>query len=258
MSIKVIFMGTGTSVGVPMIGCECSICTSDNQRNKRLRASVCISDGSTNIVVDTTPDFRQQALIYKLKRVDAVLFTHSHADHIFGFDDIRRFNTIQNSVIPAYATSSTLANVRRAFGYIKSEKTEGVFRPLINFIEVDQRFQAGTFDVTVVPVIHGPDVINGYHFKSGDRTFGYVPDCSAMSDESVALLKGVDVMVLDALRRTPHKTHFSIGQSIDVLRKIGSGKSYLIHMNHEVDYDEIERELPADIRLSYDGLVIEW
>ena len=258
--MKATFLGTGTSVGVPVIGCDCPVCRSSNPRNKRRRASLYFEAAGTHIVVDTPPDFRDQALAYNIRRVDAVLFTHSHADHIFGFDDIRRFNTIQQSVIPAYASSGTMTDLKRVFDYIVSgEETQGLFRPRIEFREVSGPFDVGAVHVTPLSVIHGAKPTLGYLFESENRRMAYVPDCCEMSDEVVEKLRGVHIMVLDALRHRPHKTHFNINDSVALLKRISAERSYLIHMCHDVDHDETEKLLANEgpIHLSYDGLVVE-
>ena len=213
-----------------------------------------------HILVDTTPDFREQALAHGIKRVDAVLFTHAHADHMFGFDDIRRFNTIQNEIIPAYATESTLVTLRRVFDYIGTEKLPGLYRPLIDFRTINGTFRIGPVTVEPVPVFHDPDHAKptiGFRFDHDGRAVGYVPDCRDMPAEAVERLRGVDLMVLDGLRLRPHRTHLTVEQSVALLRKINAPQSYLIHMCHEIDHGPVESGLPPTIRLSYDGLRTE-
>ena len=258
--MNITFLGTGTSVGVPMIGCDCSVCTSSDHRNKRRRTSISIEAGGLNIVVDTPPDFRDQALEFRIKRVDAVIFTHSHADHIFGFDNIRRFNTIQGNVIPAYGLPATIADLKRIFNYIGgSEEMPGMFRPRIEFKEIDGHFNIGPFKVIPLPVVHGSKPTAGYLFDADGRKLAYVPDCARMSDEIVNSLQGIDMMILDALRHRPHKTHLTVTDSLALLGRIAAKRSYLIHMCHELDHDETEKGLAGNpsIRLSYDGLALE-
>lgn len=256
--MKALLLGTGTSVGVPMIGCECPVCASTDPRNKRRRASLYLQGGGVHIVVDTTPDFRDQALIYRIPRVDAVLFTHSHADHIFGFDDIRRYNTMQKSVIPAYANAATIADLQRVFNYILPENPTGLFRPMIEFRTVAGPFTVGGLRVEPLPVIHDPKPTLGFRFDADGCSLGYVPDCSEMPAEIVERLKGVDVMILDALRFKPHKTHLTVEASVNILRQINAPRSFLIHMNHELDHADTESRLPPPIKVSYDGLRLEW
>jgi phosphoribosyl 1,2-cyclic phosphate phosphodiesterase len=244
-----------------MIGCNCPVCTSTNPRNKRRRASISVEAGGVTIIVDTPPDFREQALQYKIARVDAVLFTHSHADHVFGFDDIRRFNTMQQSAIPAYGTPGTIADLKRIFDYIvHGDETPDLYRPKINFIEVAPEFDIGPLHISPIEVTHGKKPTVGYLFKEGAAAAAYVPDCLRMSDEAVARLRGIDVMILDGLRPRPHKTHLTFADSIALLRRIGARTSYTTHMNHDLDHDATEKAIAAtdpSIHLSFDGLVID-
>jgi len=255
--MKAVFLGTGTSVGVPIIGCDCAVCTSTDPRNRRRRTSLYLESDGTHVVVDTTPDFREQALQFKIPRVDAVLFTHSHADHIFGFDDIRRFNTMQDSVIPAYGSAETICDLRRVFNYIQTEKVPGVYRPRIEYMEITGPFDVGGIHVVPLHVIHGSKITMGFLFKGGGMTLGYVPDCLKMPDEAVEKLKGIDVMILDALRHKPHKTHLTLEDSVALLKRIGAKESYITHMCHDLDHCETGKLLPVNIHVSYDGLVIE-
>ncbi|MBM4148915.1 MAG: MBL fold metallo-hydrolase [Lentisphaerae bacterium] len=259
--MKAVFLGTGTSAGVPVIGCACAVCRSSDPKNRRRRTSLYLSAGGTHLVVDTPPDFRDQALEYGIERVDAVLFTHAHADHIFGFDDIRRFNTMQGEVIPAFAPPATVEHLRRVFDYISTEEEPGVYRPLIEFVGVEGPFEVGAFRVEPLPVRHDPRgrPTVGYLVSEEGRSIGYVPDCVEMSDAVIERLRGVDVMVLDALRvHPPHMSHFTVDESLEVLRRIGAGKSFLIHMCHDLDHEETNRLLPDGISLSYDGMTLDW
>jgi phosphoribosyl 1,2-cyclic phosphate phosphodiesterase len=255
--MKALFLGTGTSSGVPLIRCDCAVCRSDDPRNRRRRTSLYLRAGGAHIVVDTPPDFREQALAYDLPRVDAVLFTHSHADHIFGLDDIRRFNTIQGGSIPAYADTYTVGELRRIFSYITPEPPQGLYRPLVEFRVVTAPFRIGELTVTPLPVHHDDKPTFGFMFQEGSRRLGYVPDCRDMDDSTIALLRGVDVMVLDALRHRPHRTHLTVEKSIALLRKIGAGRSYMVHLAHDLDHAATEQALPEGLRLSYDGLELE-
>jgi len=259
IGMKIIFLGTGTSVGVPMIGCHCPVCRSTDSRNRRWRSSLYLEAAGSHVVVDTTPDFREQALKHNLARLDAVLFTHSHADHIFGFDDVRRFNTIQKAVIPAYASPATVADLKRIFDYVHNgEDVPGTYRPQIDFREISGPFDVGQIRVEPVSVGHGPKPTLGYVFRSEGKSLGYVPDCHRMDEEAVQALQGLDVMVLDALRHKPHATHLTVGDSVAILKRIGARRSYLIHMCHDLDHEETQRGLPAGVEVSYDGLVLEW
>ncbi len=255
--MKLRFLGTGTSVGIPVIGCDCKVCTSPDPRNARTRASVQISSQDTSIIVDTPPDFRLQVLHAGIRRVDAVLFTHSHADHIFGFDDIRRFNTIQDAMIPAYAPQGTIDDLKRIFDYVSAEKGDGGYRPLTEFRLIAGDFRVGDIEVAAVPVVHDQKPCHGFIFRHRGVSVGYAPDCGTMPEASLQRFKGVDVMVLDALRYRPHRTHMTVEQSVQVLGLIGATRSYLTHMCHEVEHGELQLSLGRDMFVAYDGLVLE-
>lgn len=256
MSLKILFTGTGTSVGIPMIGCHCPVCSSSDPRNTRWRSSVYVSTGETALVIDTPPDFRHQMLKYGIEHLDAVVFTHAHADHFLGFDDIRRFNTLKGGKLPAYADPETLMEIRRVFHYISSKPSpEGLYRPLVEFHEVTDSFTIGDVHLTPVEVLHGRRM-TGYRVNHNGTSFGYIPDCSGISQESIAMLKGVDVMVLDGLRYRPHPSHFSINQSREILEQIGARQSFLTHICHDVDHAVLSAELPSHIQPAYDGLSI--
>jgi phosphoribosyl 1,2-cyclic phosphate phosphodiesterase len=258
LHMKLTFLGTGTSVGVPVIGCDCAVCRSDDPKNNRLRTSVFVQAGGVKLVVDTPPDFRQQVLRYGVDRVDAVLFTHSHADHMFGLDDIRRFNTMQgHTVIPAYAGKDVLPDLKRVFSYVLQAKPEGVFRPLIDFKELGAELNIGDVRITPLPVVHGSCQTLGFRFDCGGKSLGYVPDCHEIPEETLELLGGLDVMILDALRHKPHKTHLTVADSVELLKQIGAGRSYIVHMCHDLDHDETQARLPEGVYVSYDGLELE-
>jgi phosphoribosyl 1,2-cyclic phosphate phosphodiesterase len=257
MPKEVTFLGTGTSVGVPMIGCHCAVCSSKDPRNTRRRTSLYVRTEETAFVIDTPPDFSQQALDFGVERVDAVVFTHAHADHIFGFDDIRRFNTLQKRVIPAYADAETLEDVQRVFNYVGNKPSpHGFYRPVVEFVEITGPFEIGGVRLTPLDVQHGRKM-TGYLIEHGGCKFGYVPDCHAMPAATVRMLRGVDLMILDALRYRPHPSHISVDESLELLSEIGAKSSYLIHLCHDVDHSELEARLPAGVRVSYDGLKVD-
>lgn len=254
-TLKALFLGTGTSSGVPAIACDCEVCSSDDPRNKRRRTSLHLQTPQRSVLVDCAPDFREQALQFGVKRVDAVLFTHAHADHIFGFDDIRRYNTLQDQVIPAYGHPDTLKEVRRIFAYIGTEKLPGLFRPRIEFIEVVEPFRVGDLSVTPIEVAHGNVRTVGFRFDWRGRSFGYVPDCRGMDEKTVARFKHVDVMVLDCLRKKPpHATHLTLAGSLELLDKIRAAQSFLIHMCHDFEHTRFSESLPGGISPAYDGM----
>jgi len=226
--MQLTFLGTGCSVGTPMIGCDCEVCRSDDPRDMRLRTSIHVVSGETHITVDTPPDFRQQVLRYGVERIDALVFTHAHADHILGLDDIRAFNSMQSSVIPAYGSASALEDIRRVFNYVdhRIESPPGVFRPRLSFHELEKSAQIGEIRVQALPIIHGGKPMLGYRFDGGNCSLGYVPDCKEMPDETIAALHGVDVMVLDALKYDEHKTHLSVKESQALLEQIEAKQSF--------------------------------
>ena len=255
--MDLLFLGTGTSVGIPMIGCGCAVCTSGDARNVRRRSSLYVSTAETAFVIDTPPDFRQQMLDYDIGRCHAVLFTHAHADHIFGFDDIRRFNTIHQRVLPAYAEAATLASIRHVFSYIDNKPThEGLYRAQIDFIEVRGPFAVGDVRVTPLKVEHGA-AMTGYLLEHNGARAGYVPDCTRLPPETIEQLRGVDVMILDCLRYRPHPAHLNVEQSLAYLSQIQAKRSYLTHLCHDVDHAALAATLPEGVCVSYDGLRLE-
>ena len=256
MFIDLLFLGTGTSVGIPMIGCHCPVCSSANPRNTRRRSSLYVRTSKCAFVIDTPPDFRQQMLDFKIEQLDAVVFTHAHADHIFGFDDVRRFNTLGGKVLPAYGDAETMADIQRVFSYIGNRPSpHGLYRPLIDFVTVDGAFQIDDVRLTPLEVRHGSKM-TGYLMEVGALKVGYVPDCHIMPPETLERLRGVDVMILDALRYRPHPSHLSVRESLALLEQIGAGMSYLTHLCHDVEHDDLDAQLPQGVRVSYDGLMV--
>jgi len=254
--MKLLFLGTGTSVGIPMIGCHCPVCSSPDPRNVRRRSSLYVTTDEVAFVIDTPPDFRQQMLDFHIERCDAVLFTHAHADHIFGFDDIRRFNTIHKRILPAYAEAETLTDIRRIFNYIDNKPSHlGLYRALIDFHEVNGPFQIRDVKIVPVPVEHGP-AMTGYVLEHHGKRVGYVPDCHRLSPEAIAILKGVDIMILDCLRYRAHPAHLCVEESLVYLDQIQPKQAFLTHLCHDIDHATLEATLPPHIRVSYDGLVV--
>ncbi len=258
--IDLCFLGTGTSVGVPMIGCDCGVCRSPDPRNRRRRTCLYLQAGGVSILIDTPPDLREQVLSHDVRRVDAVLFTHAHADHIFGLDDIRRFNTIQHCVIPVYAPPATLDDVRRIFGYADHTRgrSSGEYRPLLDFQPVSGPFDLGAVRVLPVEVEHGNTPTVGYRIDCCGRSLGYAPDCHAMPEAALNAFQGVEVMILDGLRHRPHRSHLTVSQSLDVLRRIGAPSAYLVHICHDLDHADEQSKMPRGVSLSWDGLRLRW
>ncbi len=251
--MKVTFLGTGTSTGVPVITCNCRVCTSDDPRDNRTRPSILLEWDDHVVLVDTSSDFRQQALRHNLHRLDAVVYTHHHADHIMGLDDIRLFNWRQRIVMPAYGSKETLDAVQRTFWYVFEDSLHDGAKPAMEMNPVNAPFELLGREVVPIPVFHGDMPIFGY--RIGD--FAYLTDVSRVPDRSFELLEGVDVAVLSALRATPHPTHQSVEQAADLARKIGAGRTYFTHMCHDILHAETDAELPEGIRLAYDGLVLD-
>lgn len=250
--MRLTFLGTGTSHGVPMIGCKCRVCTSSDRRNRRLRTSAIVSIDDKHILIDTTPELRLQCLSNNIERVDAVLFTHAHADHIFGLDDIRRFNDIQDASIPCFGSAETLATIRKTFEYIFVATQEGGGKPRIKLRVVDGTFDAVGVQVTPIPVQHGKIGVLGY--RIGD--FAYITDCSFVPERSMELLQNLDVLVIGALRHQPHETHFSLSQAISIAEELSPSKTYFVHMSHGLEHVQTSKELPSGIHLAYDGLEV--
>lgn len=253
--MRVTFLGTGTSTGVPVIGCHCHVCTSTSPYNKRLRQSVLIEMKDKFFLIDTTPDLRLQLLKYPIPRLDFILFTHSHSDHLMGLDDIRPFNFRQHEPIHAFANAPTAKAVRRVFSYIWDHETQvGGGKPQLDLHEVAAPFEHDGIHVTPIPVTHGDWTILGYRIGN----FAYITDTNGIPEESMRLLEGVEVLALDGLRQTPrHPTHFVIDQAVAVAQRIAARETWLIHLAHEVEHDEVDATLPAGIRLAYDGLVLD-
>lgn len=253
--MRVTFLGTGTSTGVPVVGCHCPICTSSEPKNKRLRQSVKIEANGKHFLIDTTPDLRLQLLRAPIPRLDFVLFTHSHSDHLMGLDDIRPFNFRQHEPIHAFASAPTAKAIRRSFSYIWDTSSQlGGGKPQLELHAVDAPFTHDGIDIVPIPVSHGDWTILGYRIGP----FAYITDTNGIPPSSMRLLEGVEILALDGLRPTPpHPTHFTIDQAIACAREIGARTTYLIHLTHDVDHSTVEAGLPAGVLLAYDGLSLE-
>jgi phosphoribosyl 1,2-cyclic phosphate phosphodiesterase len=250
--LRLTFLGTGTSTGVPAVGCPCEVCRSEDPRDKRLRASVLLEFDGRAVVVDTGTDFRQQALRVGLDRLDAVLFTHDHADHIFGLDDIRPFNFRTRKPVPCYADERTWRGLRRVYEYVFSPAPYGGI-PQVEPHVVDGPFELFGRPFVPLYVVHGRLPVVAYRFGRG----AYATDCSEIPDETVRALAGLDVLVIDGLRYADHPTHMTIPKALEYIERIAPRRAYLTHMNHEVSHEAVSRELPPGVELAYDGLVVE-
>lgn len=251
--MKVNFLGTGTSQGVPVIGCDCMVCQSLDYRDKRLRTSIHIDVKGNSLVVDTGPDFRQQMLRAGIRKLDAVLFTHEHKDHTAGLDDIRPFNFAQKKDMPVFARQPVIEQIQREFAYIfSSNRYPGI--PQVDCIEITESpFQFEGVSITPIPVLHYKLPVLG--FRIGD--FSYITDANFIPDESLSKLEGTEVLVLNALQQESHISHFTLEQAIEQALKIGAKTTYFTHISHRLGlHQEVERNLPEGIFLAYDGLQI--
>lgn len=250
---SILVLGSGTSTGVPMIGCRCRVCTSTDPRDKRLRPSVLLRLGERRILIDTSPDFRAQALLYNIERLDAILFTHSHADHILGLDDVRPFNFMQRSEIPIYASAPALDVIMRAFGYVFDSQATESSRPRIAAHVFDEEaICIAGFPILPVRAAHGRGTVHGFRF--GDCA--YLTDHSDIPPESLEKLDGLDVLFLDALRHNPHPTHSTVEESLRTVSLLRPRRAYFTHISHDLLHASIEDRLPDNVHLAYDGLEI--
>ena len=254
--MRVTILGSGTSTGVPMIGCSCKVCTSSDSRDKRQRVSALIESGGTKILIDTSADFRAQMLAHKIRKLDAVLYTHGHYDHIAGFDDLRAFQFLKLPVPMCYANKETYEIIRSTFSYAFDAKPNrpGGGVPNIPFTIIDTAsFTIG--DIRIAPILLDHGVMDIFGYRVGK--FAYLTDCKRIPVASKEKLKNLDVLVLDGLRYTEHPTHLAISESVALAKELSPKMTYLTHMNHDVLHAEAEEKLPKNVRLAFDGLQIE-
>jgi phosphoribosyl 1,2-cyclic phosphate phosphodiesterase len=253
-ALKISVLGSGTSVGVPTIGCHCAVCSSTDPRDSRLRPSVLVSYAGRNVLIDTTPDFRTQALRARIDHLDAVVFTHAHADHLMGLDDVRPFNFHQKGQIPIYASPATMEAIHRCFPYIfDCAGNES------NVPRLDARLIEGPpidlfgLEFVPVPILHGRQTIYGFRFGAA----AYLTDHSDIPVSSMEMLRSLDVIFLDALRYKPHPTHSTVERSIKTAEALGVRRAFFTHICHDLAHERAESMLPPHIRLAYDGLEVE-
>jgi phosphoribosyl 1,2-cyclic phosphate phosphodiesterase len=251
---KITFLGTGTSNGIPVIGCQCAVCTSPDPRDKRSRTSAVIEHGGRTYLIDTSTELRLQALTAGLTHIDAVLMTHAHADHVSGIDDLRRFNELSQAHLPMYAHRETAEQLRARYAY--------AFADIFNFYggkpdlilnEFDGPFTPFDDEIVPIPVFHGNALIHGFRFGR----LAYVTDAKDIPAESMDLMRGADILVLNALRERPHPTHLSLQEAVDVARELKPRETYLVHLSHELGHEEASHLLPESVEVAFDGLTVE-
>jgi phosphoribosyl 1,2-cyclic phosphate phosphodiesterase len=251
--LTITFLGTGTSSGVPMIACGCYVCTSTDKKDKRLRSSILVQSPTTTIVIDTTPDFRYQMLRANVKKLDAVLFTHPHKDHIAGLDDIRAFNYLQQQSMQVYANQMTIDGLMREFAYAFADKKyPGIPEIDLNTI-TDEPFYIGDIPVTPILVWHLKMPVYGYRFGH----FTYITDANRIDESEKQKILGCQILVLNALRREPHISHFSLSEAINLANELSIPDAYFTHISHQLGrHSDVEKELPSGRHLAHDGLIL--
>ena len=261
--LTITFLGTGTSVGIPMVGCDCEVCTSSDPRNRRLRASIFVETPESKFVVDTGPDFRQQCLRANIRHLDAALFTHQHSDHIMGFDDLRRFSVGLDVTLPIYATEPCLDQLKAAFSFAfdKSNWYPGYIKPVDHI--VDRPFELGETQVTPLAVTHGKVETIGFMFaRAGRKIAAYIPDCKTISDAAMEALSGVECLIIDATKISELPTHKNVAEALETrqqLLEMGTGprETWFTHIADQIEHATVESELPDGVKIAYDGLKLE-
>lgn len=242
-------LGSGTSTGIPVVGCRCPVCLSEHPCNQRTRCSALLSYNGHNILIDTATDLRQQALREDVRHIDAVFYTHSHADHLHGIDDLRGFNLHSKRAIPLYGSESTLEKIRSSFSYIFDKSEPSSYIPHLQLQPIDKAVELFGLKIQPIPMEHG--WIQSFGYRCG--SVAYLTDCNGIPESSMDQLHELDLLILDGLRFTPHSTHFNIPEAIKVAQRIGAKETLLTHLSHEVNHPVHDQELPAGIHLAYDG-----
>lgn len=251
--LKIKILGSGTSTGVPVIGCKCRVCQSKDLKDKRLRTSIYVQSEETSILIDTTPDLRQQCLSYNIDKLDAVIYTHHHYDHIGGFDDLRGFNFALGKPVDIYLMEETLNNIQQIFPYAFNNQFNESSSPVVKHCIIkEKKFKVGDIELEPISLLHGKMKVLG--FRIGD--FAYCTDCNFISDDSLAKLKNLECIIIDGLRFERHLTHFSINEAVEIINYLKPKKAYLTHLSHDIMHKEVENNLPKTIYLAYDGLEI--
>ena len=254
LPLKITFLGTGTSTGIPMIACDCEVCTSTDKKDKRLRSSILVQSASTTLVVDTGPDFRCQMLREKVKKLDAVLFTHSHKDHLAGLDDVKAFNFFSKRSMDVYADAETEVAIRRDFYYAFSENQyPGIPQLALHPVTLEP-FVIGDIPVVPIMVWHLNMPVFGYRFGN----FTYITDANRIEDSEKAKIRGSETLVINALRKQKHVSHFTLGEAIDLVNELKVPRAWVTHLSHQMGlHAEVEKELPDGMHIAYDGLQLD-
>jgi phosphoribosyl 1,2-cyclic phosphate phosphodiesterase len=252
-SLQLTVLGSGTSMGVPTLACHCEVCESQDSHDKRTRPSVLLAYGGHNVVIDTTPDFRTQAMRERVDRLDAVLYTHAHADHILGLDDIRPYNLKQGGVVPLYASEDAQHTLRRQFAYVFDGAQTESSVPAVEMHTIDGPFELFGLQIVPVPAQHGPQPVLGFRFGKA----AYLTDFSVVPESSKASLHGLDDFILDALRYTPHPMHSNVEQSLALVSELKPKRAWFTHICHDLGHQAANAKLPPGVRLAYDGLKFE-
>lgn len=251
--MRIVVLGSGTSSGVPTLGCKCAVCTSDDPHNKRMRASVYIETHGKRFLIDCGTDFRSQAIAQSVEDVDFVLLTHTHADHVNGLDDLRAYNMVHRHAIDIYGEPEALEEVRRRFAYCFRPAPPGGGIPELNLRQIDSTIQIDDLSIQPIRVFHGKMPILGFRIGA----FAYLTDVSTIPESSFEQLEGVELLITSALRHRPHPTHMSLSEALQVAARVGARQTYFTHMNHDLDHEQTNAQLPPQIQLAYDGLRLE-
>ena len=255
--MRITFLGTGTSYGIPMPGCDCAVCRSEDPRDKRFRTAMLVEAAGRTLLIDTPPDLRSQCLAHGLRQLDAALITHAHADHVFGFDDLRPYTNRMPEPMPVWASPGTVQALRRIFDYLDRPPIPGTSQVRIALHAAQGPFEFHGLRCTPLPATHGYADMVGWKIEHGGHSFAAIPDCKHLPPETLALCRGVDLVVIDALRIRPHPTHMNFEEAIAALREIGAKRSLVIHLCHEVSHARALEILPDAITPAYDGLQID-
>ncbi len=251
--MKIVFMGTGTSIGIPVPGCECNVCKSDNPKNKRNRPSLMIIHNNCNIIIDTPQEFRIQLIRENVKNIEAILYTHHHADHLLGLDDIRYYNVKYKRSIPIYANKETIKHIKTVFSYIFSPVQIGGGVPQIEINEVKGKFSVCGIDFEPLKVMHGKLSILGYKWGK----MAYITDASLLPEETIDAIMNLDILIINALKYKKHPTHFNVEEALDIIEKVKPKKAYLTHLSHDLEHEKLQSELPANVFVAWDGLSLK-